>query len=170
MGNRLLLAAMALCVLGQPALAQKTKTAEPDEAVTAVGLLETCTALALGTPGAEAETIAAGWERYDNESESIFVESFEADLPRANDTFTMLVLDESYPSGRLGYCRIDNYETAGPFGLEAIDALPGIEGELTEDNAGLYGSWSWSEDDVDFLLLAHEAEGAFVLQLTALED
>jgi hypothetical protein len=159
---------LALGLVAQPALAQgKTKASAADEAVAA---LEMCEAFAKGDVLAVDEAIGAGWDAYEDESESPFIRSYSAgrEIPGIGwgDMFSLV---ESYPNRVLGYCRIDVAEPRGQgeAAIEALAALEGYEGEVTNENDGTYASLVGTGAD-DSLLIAHWDHVGFVIQLTIL--
>ena len=159
-----LLLGLALAV--QPALAQgKTKSSPADEAVAA---LEVCETFAQGDVLAVDAAIEAGWDAYEQDSESPFIRSYSAsrDMPGIGwgDLF---VLVESYPETTLGYCRLDVAEPRGK-GAAAIEALAGLDryrGDVTSESGGTYASLMGTDDD-NTLLITHWDEVGFVIQLT----
>ncbi|ODT82772.1 MAG: hypothetical protein ABS76_06875 [Pelagibacterium sp. SCN 64-44] len=162
------LAILALLALAaQPALAQKTKTAPADAAVAA---LEVCETFARGDVLAVEEAVAAGWDAYDQESESPFVRSYAGgrELPGIGWA-DLFVLVETYPDRVLGYCRIDVADTNAK-GDRVVEALTGLDryaGETFKDAHGAYASLSGTGAE-DSLLITHWDDIGFVIQLTIL--
>ncbi|MEQ8598287.1 MAG: hypothetical protein RLP98_00030 [Devosia sp.] len=159
---------LALGLAAQPALAQgKTKSSPAEEAVAA---LEMCEAFAKGDVLALDTAIGAGWDAYEDESESPFIRSYSAgrEVPGIG-WGDMFALVESYPDRTLGYCRIDIAEPRGQgeSAIEALAALDGYEGELTSENGGTYASLIGT-GTLDSLLITHWDAVGFVIQLTIL--
>ena len=157
---------LGLVLAATPAMAQgKTKTSVADEAV---AVLDLCETFARGDAGAVDAAIDAGWDAYDDESESPFIAQYGAsrEIPGMGwgDIF---VLVESYPDTTLGYCRLDVAQPRGKGG-EAIEALAGLDryqGEVTQEGQGSYASLAGTDDE-NALLLTHWDDVSFVLQLT----
>ena len=159
---------LALALVAQPALAQgKTKSSPAEEAVAA---LEMCEAFAKGDVLALDEAVAAGWDAYEDESESPFIRSYSAGREVQGIGWgDMFALVESYPDRTLGYCRIDIAEPRGQgdSAIEALAALDGYEGEVTSENGGSYASLVGTST-LDSLLITHWDAVGFVIQLTIL--
>mgnify|MGYP000589325512 CR=1 FL=1 len=159
---------LALALVVQPALAQgKTKTSVADEAVAA---LEMCEAFAQGDVLAVDEAIGAGWDAYEDDSESPFIRSYSAgrEIPGIG-WGDMFALVESYPDRTLGYCRIDvaDPKGQGDDAIQALAALDGYAGEVTAESGGTYASLVGAGDE-DSLLITHWDAVGFVIQLTIL--
>ncbi|WP_297109679.1 hypothetical protein [uncultured Devosia sp.] len=158
---------LALGLVAQPALAQgKTKTSVADEAVAA---LEMCEAFAKGDVLAVDEAVSAGWDAYQDDSESPFIRSYSAgrEIPGIG-WGDMFALVESYPDRTLGYCRIDvaDPKGQGDKAIEALAALDGYAGDVTTESGGTYASLVGTSDDS--LLITHWDAVGFVIQLTIL--
>ncbi len=157
---------LGLVLAATPALAQsKTKTSAVDEAVAA---LEVCEAFARNDADAIDAAGEAGWDAYDEESESPFITQIGAsrEIPGLGwgDIF---VLVESYPDATFGYCRLDVAQAKGN-GKTVIESLAGLdryEGEVTSETDGTYASLSGSGEATS-LLLTHWDDVSFVIQLT----
>ena len=116
---------LGLVLAVSPALGQgKTKTSAAEEAVAA---LEVCEAFARNDEGALDAAIEAGWDAYDEESESPFITQVGAsrEIPGLGwgDIF---VLVESYPEATFGYCRLDVAQPKGN-GKTVIEILAGLD-------------------------------------------
>ncbi len=151
-----------------PALAQgKTKSSPVAEAVAA---LDVCEAFARFDDGALEAAKAAGWDAYDQDSESPFVTQFAAsrELPGIGWA-DILVLQESYPDYDFGYCRLDTMEPSGDGKavIAALAALDRYKGEVVEEGDGSYASLSGTGEPAT-MLMTHWANGSFVLQLTTI--
>ena len=157
---------LGLSLAVTPALGQgKTKTSAADEAVAA---LSVCEAFAGGDAGALEAANGAGWDAYDEESESPFITQYSASREiRGMGWGDIFVLVESYPEATLGYCRLDVAEPMGKGEavIEALAALDRYQGDVTTDASGSYASLSGTGEDQS-LLLAHWDEFSFVIQLT----
>ncbi|SMQ72631.1 hypothetical protein SAMN06295905_2119 [Devosia lucknowensis] len=157
---------LGLVLAVTPAFAQgKTKTAPADEAVAA---LEVCEAFASRDSGALDKAIEAGWDAYDEVSESPFVVQYGAarEMPGIGWA-DLYVLQEGYPGTEFGYCRIDVTEPKGK-GAAAIEAIAGLdryEGDVTTEGQGTYASLEGTGEG-QTLLMTHWDETGFVLQLT----
>jgi hypothetical protein len=157
---------LALALAVSPALGQgKTKTSAAEEAVAA---LEVCEAFARNDEGALDAAIEAGWDAYDEESESPFIAQVGAsrEIPGLGwgDIF---VLVETYPDTTFGYCRLDVAQAKGN-GKTVVETLAGLdryEGEVTTEANGTYASLSGSGEATS-LLLTHWDDVGFVIQLT----
>lgn len=157
---------LGLVLAVTPAYAQgKTKTSAADEAVAA---LEVCETFARGDVLAVDAAVAAGWDAYDEDSESPFIAQYGGgrEVPGLGwgDLF---VLVETYPDAVLGYCRLDVAEPKGN-GKAVIDALAGLggyAGEVTEETDGHYASLVGTTDEQS-LLITHWDGLGFVIQLT----
>lgn len=155
---------IAASLVASPVLAQGK--AKAPKVAPAIEALEVCEALAANQEGAVEAATERGWEVAKGTAESPYVET--SDL---NKTIPGLgaaegyVLIESYPGVTFGYCRIDVYEPDGEADVRAIDGLDRWDGTIKDEGAGTYGSWQGT-DDPNYLLLAHEDEYSFVLQLT----
>jgi type II secretory pathway pseudopilin PulG len=157
---------LGLMLAVSPALGQgKTKTSAAEEAVAA---LEVCEAFARNDAGALDAAIEAGWDAYDEESESPYIAQVGAsrDIPGLGwgDIF---VLVESYPEATFGYCRLDVAQAKGN-GKTVIESLSGLDryaGEVTSQANGTYASLSGSGEATS-LLLTHWDDVGFVIQLT----
>ncbi|MBB4052009.1 hypothetical protein GGR20_001651 [Devosia subaequoris] len=159
---------LALGLAAQPTLVQgKTKSSPAQEAVAA---LEMCEAFAEGDVLALETAIGAGWDAYEDESESPFVRSYSAgrEVPGIG-WGDMFALVESYPDRTLGYCRIDIVEPKGQgeSAIEALAALDGYKGDVTNENGGTYASLIGT-GTLDSLLITHWDAAGFVTQLTIL--
>jgi hypothetical protein len=159
-----LLLSLALAVT--PAVAQgKTKSSPVQEAVAALGV---CEAFAKGDVLAVEGATEAGWDAYEDSSESPFIRTYSAsrEIPGIGwgDIF---VLVENYPDQTLGYCRVD---VVGPTGngeavIGALSRLDRFTGEVKSEGGGTYASLSGTGDD-HALLMTHWDETGFVIQLT----
>ena len=159
-----LIAALILCVT--PAVAQgKTKPGAVSQGVQA---LEMCETFATGDVLAVEAATEKGWDAYEDSSESPYVKSYSGskDLPGIG-LATMFALVESYPASTFGYCRIDVQEVTGNAGneVQAIQELDRYEGESTMTGAGTFASLTGITDK-NRMLLAHLADGVFVIQLS----
>jgi len=159
------IAALALCVT--PAVAQG-KSKAPQQAG-ALASLEVCALFAKGIADADDQAVEMGWEVTEGDPESLFVESINLyrHIPGLGYA-EGFVLMEDYPDMDFGYCRIDVYEAEGEADVALIDALPEWQGEIRNKGAGTYGSWSSADYGGQRLLLSHEDEYGFVLQLTVI--
>jgi predicted TIM-barrel fold metal-dependent hydrolase len=124
-----------LALAAQPAFAQgKTKTA-PSTAV--IAALEMCETFARGEEKALDDAVEAGWDAYDQESESPFVKSYAASYEIAGFGWAdLFALVETYPGTLFGYCRIDIADPRGD-GKAAIEAIAGLdryEGEVLDED------------------------------------
>jgi hypothetical protein len=157
---------LGLMLAVTPASAQgKTKSSAVEEAV---AVLEVCETFAKGDVLALDAAVEAGWEAYDQDSESPFIRSYTAsrEIP-AVGWGEIFVLVESYPEHTLGYCRLDVIEPRGK-GDAVISALAGLgryQGDVTEENGGSYASLAGTGDK-KALLLTHWDEASFAIQLT----
>lgn len=163
------LALIAVLALGaMPVMAQGKTKAPPEPG--ALQALDVCALFAADDPKAAEGAIEAGWAVTPGDPESPFVRStnFSKHISGLGyaDGF---VLVESYPHTTFGYCRIDVMDVEGDAQVKLIDALPGWQGELTEDGVGTYGSWDATDGGQNNMLLSHEDEFGFVLQLTMMK-
>ena len=157
---------LGLTLAATPAFAQgKTKLSPVAEAVAA---LEVCESFARDGAAAIDGAIDAGWDAYNEETESPFVVQVAAsrEIPVIGwgDIF---VLFESYPDATLGYCRLDVAQPKGK-GAEVIEALAGLDryaGEIKTEETGTYASLTGASD-TGTLLLTHWDDVGFVIQLT----
>lgn len=158
------MAAFCLCVT--PVAAQgKTKTPKPPVALDVLAVCESF-ASANVLAGTAAET--DGWDVTESEGESPFVT-----LTDAYKTFPGLgevgltIMIEAYPHVTFGYCRADLSEPQRDAGVREIDQLPEWSGSLKEgDDGAVYGSWEGRDAKQNHLLLSHQDDAYFVLQLT----
>jgi hypothetical protein len=161
------LALLALLALAaQPAWAQgKTKGPVQPASVEA---LEVCEIFARGDVLAVEAAGAAGWEAYEDESESPYVRSYSAAMELPGIGYAdLFALVESYPDQTLGYCRID---VAGPVGnghaaIQAIQDLERYEGQSQLVSEGTFASLI-GRGGPQTLLLTHWTTDSFVIQLT----
>lgn len=157
---------LGLALAVSPALGQgKTKTSAAEEAVAALGV---CEAFARGEDDAIEAAIEAGWDAYDEESESPYIAQVAAsrEIPGLGwgDIF---VLIEDYPNATFGYCRLDVAQPKGN-GKTVIESLAGLDryqGDITSEGTGTYASLSGSGEATS-LLLTHWDDVGFVIQLT----
>jgi hypothetical protein len=157
---------LGLALAVSPALGQgKTKTSAAEEAVAALGVCET---FARGEDDAFEAAIEAGWDAYDEDSESPFIAQVAAsrEIPGLGwgDIF---VLVEDYPASTLGYCRLDVAQPKGN-GKTVIETLAGLDryqGDVTSEGTGTYASLSGAGDE-SALLITHWDDVGFVIQLT----
>ncbi|WEK05048.1 MAG: hypothetical protein P0Y65_01995 [Candidatus Devosia phytovorans] len=159
------IAALALCVT--PAMAQgKAKT--PPQAGS-LAALEVCALFAGGNADAETLATEMGWDVSPGDPESLWVEStnFYKQVPGLGYA-EGFVLMETYPDADFGYCRIDVTEAEGEADVALIEDLPEWHGEIRNKGAGTYGSWMSQDYGGQRLLLSHEDEYGFVLQLTVI--
>lgn len=158
----LTIAALALCAT--PAVAQgKTKSKESPS----VAVLETCETFARGDVLAVEAARSAGWDAYENTSETPFVKSYAASksVPGIGEA-DLFSLVEDYPGRVFGYCRVDFQQPEGGNGLvQAIVDLPRYQGETRDVDGGLYASLE-GVDLPDWLLLTHRNADNFVIQLS----
>ncbi|MBU1306664.1 MAG: hypothetical protein KKF33_14250, partial [Alphaproteobacteria bacterium] len=134
----------------------------------AVAALHVCEKFANGDVLAVENATALGWDAYVQNAESPYVQSFGAGkefpgLGRAD----MFSLFETYPESTFGYCRIDMIDVSGD-GLAAFQSildLGSYVGDSTTQDDNHYASLM-GRDDKSRQLLAHWADGTFVLQLS----
>lgn len=162
------LALIALLALGAtPAVAQgKTKGPQQPGAIAA---LEVCELFAGGAADAAEQAEAMNWEVIPGDAETPWVEmtNLYRDI-KGLGYVEGFVLMEDYPGLDFGYCRIDVYETEGEADVALIDDLPRWQGAVKHQGAGTFGSWKSTGGDDQRLLLSHEDEYGFVLQLTVM--
>lgn len=161
-----LLLSLALAVT--PAMAQgKTKTSPAQEAIAA---LTVCEAFAKGDVLATELAIEAGWDAYEDNSESPFIRSYSAsrEIPTIG-WGEIFVLIENYPDQMLGYCRLDVMEPSdkGETVIAALAGLEGYAGDVTEQDGGHYASLS-STGEEQGMLMTHWDVTGFVMQLTVI--
>lgn len=156
---------LGLVLAVSPAHAQsKTKASAADAAVAALDLCET---FAKGDVLALEAAIQAGWDAYDEESESPFIAQYAGsrEIPGLGwgDLF---VLVETYPESTLGYCRLDVAEPTGnrKAVVEALAGLDRYQGDVKTEDGGSYASLVGVDNDN--LLLTHWDDIGFVIQLT----
>jgi len=157
---------LGLALAVSPVLAQgKTKPSAAGEAVAA---LEMCEAFARNDADALDTAMAAGWDAYDEDSESPFIAQYGGgrEIPGLGwgDIF---VLVETYPEATLGYCRLDvaNPKGKGAEAIEAIVALDRYAGDVRAEADGTFASLSGNGDE-ESLLITHWDAFSFVIQLT----
>lgn len=159
-----LIAVLALCAT--PAVAQgKTKPGAVPQGVQA---LEMCETFAAGDVLAVEAAIGKGWDAYEETAESPFVKSYSGsrDIPGIGYA-TMFALVEDYPHRTFGYCRVDVTEVTGNADNEVqlIQSLDRYEGQAIQNGDGNFASLT-GKDDKNRMLLAHLADGKFVIQLS----
>lgn len=169
MRARLAATAAILALCAGPALAQKTKSPAVPQSVAA---LEVCERFASGDVLALDNATAKGWDAYETDSESPYVQSYSAsrEIPGIGYA-SLFTLVESYPGSTFGYCRIDVTELAATEGaaqIQAIQALDRYEGTGQTTAAGSFASLKGTDENVMALLLAHWTETSFVIQLTVI--
>ena len=159
-----LIAAMALCAT--PTVAQgKTKGPVPPQGVAA---LEMCEGFALGEETAYDGAVEKGWEAYEDDSESPYIRSYSGGKDLAGIGYAnMFALVEDYPHATFGYCRVDVNEVTGDANgvVQDIENLARYEGQSIVNGAGTFASLTGTEDK-NRMLLAHLADGTFVIQLS----
>lgn len=160
-----LIALLALSVT--PAVAQgKTKTPPPPGALVT---LEVCELFASGVPDAVEQAEAMDWEVTPGDPETPWVTSTNIYRQVAGLGYVEgFILMEDYPGLDFGYCRIDVYEREGEADVALIDDLPRWQGAIKTEGSGTFGSWKSTGGDDQRLLLSHEDEYGFVLQLTVM--
>lgn len=159
-----LIAALALCAT--PAVAQgKTKAGAVPQSVQA---LEMCETFAKGDVLAVEAAIEKGWDAYEETAETPFVKSYSGskELPGIGYA-TMFALVEDYPQNTFGYCRVDVTEVTGDaqVAVQSIQNLDRYEGRAIQNGDGTFASLTGT-DDKNRMLLAHLADGKFVIQLS----
>ena len=162
------LALIAILALGaSPALAEgKTKGAPVSLAV-----LEMCNQFASGELASAVEyATAMGWMVNEEASESPFSTSY-AGFKSFNGVGdgNLWVQVEAYPGAVTIVCRVD-MDMAGPDAdaqVEALNTLDWLDGDLTRDDTGVYGSWSTNGSDPD-LVLGLQGPDGFTLKLTSM--
>jgi hypothetical protein len=169
MRARLVATAAALALCASPALAQKTKSPAAPQSVAA---LEICERFASGDVLALDNATAKGWDAYETDSESPYVQSYSGNREIPGIGYANLfTLVESYPGSTFGYCRIDVTELADTDGaaqIQAIEALDRYEGTGQTTPTGTFASLKGADDSAKALLLAHWTETSFVIQLTVI--
>ena len=160
-----LIAVLALCVT--PAVAQGKTKAPPQPG--ALAALEVCELFAAGAPDAVKQAEAMNWEVVPGDPETPWVTSTNLyrHLPGLGYVEGVILM-EDYPGLDFGYCRIDVFEVEGEADVALIDDLPRWQGAIKTDASGTFGSWKGAGEDDQRLLLSHEDEYSFVLQLTVM--
>lgn len=155
-----------LALAATPALAEgKTKGASA-----ALAVLEMCTQFATGDLAtAVDDATARGWMVNEEASESPFSTSY-AGFKSFNGVGdgNLWVQLERYPGAVTMVCRVD-MDMAGPDADAQVAALKGLDwldGELTQDATGVYGSWSTNGSNPN-LVLALQGPDGFTLKLTS---
>ena len=159
-----LIAALAICAT--PVAAQgKTKPGAVPQGVQA---LEMCETFATGDVLAVEAAIEKGWDAYEDAPESPYVKSYSGsrDIPGIGHA-TMFALIEDYPDDTFGYCRVDVTEVTGNADNEVqfIQNLDRYEGQAIQNGDGTFASLTGT-DGKNRMLLAHLADGKFVIQLS----
>ena len=156
----------ALALSATPAVAQgKTKGPVTPQGVQA---LEMCEGFALGEATAYDVAVERGWEAYEDDSESPYVRSYSGGKELAGIGYAnMFALVEDYPHVTFGYCRVDVNEVTGDAfnEVQLIQSLGRYEGQVIQNGAGNFASLTGT-DDKNRMLLAHAADGTFVVQLS----
>jgi hypothetical protein len=160
-----LIAVLALCAT--PAVAQgKTKGAPASLAV-----LDICEQFATGELKAAADyATVLGWMVNEEPGESPYSITYAgfkgfAEVGDGN----LWVQVESYPGAFTVVCRVD-MDMAGPDAdaqVEALDQLDWLDGGLTRDDTGIYGSWSTNGSNPG-LVLGLQGPDGFTLQFTSI--
>jgi hypothetical protein len=159
----LALAVLLLCA-GSVLAQGKTKASAPPASI---NTLEVCEAFAGNAENAEDLAREHGWTVEVAQPESPFLKTWNItrSFPGLGEA-KGYVLIESYPTLLFGYCRVDLAEPQGEAKVALIDGLPRWQGSIIEQGLGTYGSWQGPGDRQRELLLAHEDQYSFVLQLT----
>lgn len=159
-----LIVALTACVTPVVAQGKVKRGGEPP----AVAALHVCEKFAGGDVLAVEAATALGWDAYVQNAESPYVQSFGGsrefpNLGRA-DLFSLY---ETYPETTFGYCRVDMIDVSGD-GLAAFQSildLGSYVGDTTIQDDNHYASLT-GKDDPSRQLLAHWADGSFVMQLS----
>lgn len=133
-----------------------------------VEMIDICEHFASGDVLAVDDAIGKGWDAYDQDSDTPYVQTFAGskDLPGIGSA-ELFVLLESYPGSTFGYCRIDVSEPTGngEAAMQAIKALDRYTGETQTDSNGIYASLNGTTD-TNRMLLAHWSDESFTVQLS----
>jgi hypothetical protein len=152
-----------------PALAQKTKGGSGDLGAMAVEIVEVCENFARGDVLAVDDAIGKGWDAYEGDGESPYVQTFNAHKELTGvGAADIFVLFETYPTHTLGYCRMDVIDPQGTRGNEAIQAIQNLdryEGQSQMISDGTFASLTGAGGDSNRMLLTHWGID-FVVQLT----
>jgi hypothetical protein len=158
------IAVLALSVAPVAAQGKTKGSATPQS----VQVLELCEKFATGDVLAVQDAMAKGWDAYEQDSESPYVQSFAGskDLPGIGSA-NLFALIEDYPNETLGYCRVDVAEPTGDgnAAIQAIQNLDRYEGQSQLVSDGSFASLTGREDK-NRLLLAHWSAESFVVQLS----
>lgn len=164
----LLIAGLAL-IVAPAAAKEKIKDKQP-AAPLAITLLELCELYANGDILASTTASGRGWQTSETETDSIFVQSFDATRTfEGIGDAALFSLVESYPQLTLGYCRVDIADPQGDAGVAELDTLERLTGDLEITDTGTYGAWNGTEEGRNYMLLANQDEFGFGLQLTVLD-
>lgn len=152
------------------------ETDEPDDApsgppVASADALKlfvtTCTAIAGAKPGAVADAKTAGWVADEPTDTGPFVTIYSG----YNDVSGYGSVDlwsslETFPTQRLGYCRVDFADSDSRIDFHDIDAL-GLTGSVQDAGGGnIYGSWESADHTI--LLTAGRTDGQAQLEFNVL--
>ncbi|WP_240230323.1 hypothetical protein [Devosia lacusdianchii] len=158
-----LIAALALCAT--PVVAQSKSKLPP-----AVQILEMCELLASGDVLAMEAANSEGWDTYEDELASPHMRTINGAKQVAGLGYAeMYTLLETYPSGVLGYCRVDITDAEGDAQavVQSVQNLDRYEGQGQQISEGSFASLIGAYDKNRLLLVEHSVDG-FILQLTIL--
>jgi hypothetical protein len=175
---------LALCLAGfaVPALAQDASSSAPadttssapaaETAVSSVDLLkmivDACTAIESGAPDAYDKVKDTGW--VPNETED--TGPYNAVYSGYRDVEGYGEIDiwgsvQTYPSQRLGYCRVDFTDSDNRLDFKAMTGLVGLAGTLEDRGDGnVYGAWEGP--DRKLLVLGDRTDGAVEIEFNLL--
>ncbi len=122
-------------------------------------LYAVCTDVASGAAGSADRAGAAGWVFHDDEVDTplrtIYAAGKQVDGYDDPELWSSV---ETYPGGRLGYCRIslgdfDNHIDFADFGK-----IAGLTGSVVEEDGAVYGSWEQADHNTRVIASAAEGE------------
>ena len=177
------LLALGLPALPLPVVAQDTSSSSPADQGTdqpeATGpaitspeafkiFVEACTSLASGEAGADQRAASAGWTANEASSTGPFstVYSGYRDLNGLGEVDIWGAV-YSYPTQRLGYCRVDFSDPDNILDFNDVTGINGLTGSAKPgDNSDVYGAWE--TPDKKLLVIGDRTEGVVELEFNAL--
>ena len=158
---------LLLCLAGVPftALAQ----ADPNASATTLKLIvDACTNIIGGAPNAQEHMTDSGWtpnEIEDGGPYNAVYSGFRDVAPYGEIDLWGSV--QSFPSQRLGYCRVDFGDTDNVLDFAAMAGISGLIGSVEARDAGnVYGAWESA--DKQLLVIGDRTAGAVELEFNLL--
>ncbi len=131
--------------------------------------LKTCTDVSSGDPKAYDRATADGWQPDEPAESGPFRSIYSGTKDVAGYDSTVLWGSvDTYPTQRLGYCRVDFGDSDGHIDFNDMQGLDGLTGSVTKPdaNGNVYGVWETA--DKKLLVIADRTDGQVEIEYNIL--